>query len=323
MPTVNDCRRLVKMKAEQEQRLKMLKARVDHLGAHERQVWKDVASTQRQSLQAPQNQRRRQAQQEERLHVERQLIAQEQAIRDRAQAMRQQIFETKDGPRIKKFEENQTIGVQVREDSKRLMAALHKVREKSYQSKVMQVEVRKQQQRQNQLRKELERTRREQAVQDANVLRYAELREEIVNSGLSLAATEREELHAVSRLQNSQGVRSEVFHQLEDIENRGLIDVMTNHLPLAPSDVAAEGAGLPPANDFVTSGYASGAVRQLRSTARSQGKLSPRSSLVGNRHRSRGNRDMASGCMGLGQITEEWQEDEGIEQLSEEQPELM
>jgi len=315
MPTVADCRRLAKMKAEQEQRLKMVKARVDRLGAHERQTWKDVASTQRKSLQAQGTQWRRQAQQEERLHIERQLLAQEQAVRDRAQAMRQQVFETKGGPRSRKFEENQTNGVEVREDSKRLMAALHKVREQSLQSKVMQIEVRRHKQRQNLLRRELERTRREQCVQDANALRYAELQEEIVNSGLSLAAAEREELHAVSRLQNSQGVRSEVVNQMEDIEARGLIDVMANHLPLASSDMAAEGAGPPPANHFVNNGGAP--AQGLRSVARDQGKQSPRSS------RSRGNGHMASGCNGLGQITEERQEDEGIEQLSEDQHEIM
>merc|ERR1712204_128705 len=172
----------------------------------------------------------------------------------------------------------------------------------------MQIEVRRQQQRQNQLRKELERTRREKSVQDANALRYAELQEEIAVSDVSLAAAEREELHAVSRLQNSQGVRSEVVNQLEDIAARRLIDVMANHLPLASSDMAAE------------------AVRGLRSATRDQGEQSHPSHLAGNSHRSRRNGHMADqkslqiyvegeacGCMGLGQITEERQEDEGID----------
>merc|ERR1719181_1135217 len=106
-PSVIDCHRLAKMKVEQEQRLMMLRTRVERLTDQERRVWKDVARTQQLSLQAQEAQWRRQAQQAERLRLERELLAQEQVLRDRAQEMRMRILETKDIPRLTKFEENQ------------------------------------------------------------------------------------------------------------------------------------------------------------------------------------------------------------------------
>lgn len=217
-PSMVDCKRLAKIKAEQEQRLQMLRARVGMLQTTERKVWKDVTWTQQRSLAAQEAQWRRQAQQAERLRLERELSAQEQALRERAREARQRAAETKDMPRLRKFEENQAVGKQVRQDSKRLMAALQEVREQTRQSKATKVEVRRQQRRQSSLRKELEAARKEQARQDDNSLKVAELQEEIQNAEMAIAAAEREELSAVSRLQNSQSVRNEVLTQLQDIE---------------------------------------------------------------------------------------------------------
>merc|ERR1719440_492369 len=81
-----DIKRLQKLKADQEHRLKALCIRVDRLTAQEQQVWKDVAVTQRKSLQAQEKQWQRQAHESERLRMERELMIQEQTLRERATA---------------------------------------------------------------------------------------------------------------------------------------------------------------------------------------------------------------------------------------------
>eukprot|EP00418_Pyrodinium_bahamense_P012939 CAMPEP_0179121604 /NCGR_PEP_ID=MMETSP0796-20121207/57358_1 /TAXON_ID=73915 /ORGANISM="Pyrodinium bahamense, Strain pbaha01" /LENGTH=284 /DNA_ID=CAMNT_0020820205 /DNA_START=81 /DNA_END=932 /DNA_ORIENTATION=+ len=214
-PDAMDIRRLMRQKAEQEQKLQMLRARVDRLTAQERRVWKDVAWTQQMSLQAQENQWRRQTQQAERLRTERELLAREQALRERTREMRQRATEAKAMPRTTKFEENKVMAQRARQDSRRLKAALQEVRDETLQRKQLQVEYQRQQRRQQKLRRELEQTRREQARQDLHALKYAELQEELQSVEAAIAAAECEELTAVSRLQNSQSVRAEAISQLQ------------------------------------------------------------------------------------------------------------
>merc|ERR1719199_1515289 len=116
-PTVVDIKRLQKLKADQEQRLKALCTRVDRLTAQEQRVWKDVAWTQQRSLQAQEKQWQRQAQQAERLRMEREMIIQETALRERAREMRLRTLEMKDLPRLQKFEENKAASRLVREET--------------------------------------------------------------------------------------------------------------------------------------------------------------------------------------------------------------
>lgn len=213
-----DIKRLMKIKAEQELRLGMLHARVDRLTEQERQVWKQVTRTQQSSQYRQQLQWRQQTQKAEQMRLEREVMAQEQMLRERAREMRFRAMETKDAPRLAKFEENKALGKQVREDSKRLMAALNDYREQTVQFKARQVEARRQQRRQQKLRTELRMTRREQARQDKNAEKYADLQDEIRNAEHAIAAAEHEELSAVKRLQNSQSVHAEVLSQLRDIE---------------------------------------------------------------------------------------------------------
>merc|ERR1719160_45614 len=80
-PTAVDIRRLQKLKADQEQRLKALCVRVDRLTAQEHKVWKDVAWTQEKSRQAQEKQWQRQANEAEKLRMDRELTSQEQARR--------------------------------------------------------------------------------------------------------------------------------------------------------------------------------------------------------------------------------------------------
>lgn len=318
MPTLTDCRRLARVKAEQEKRLQMLHTRVERLTTHEQRVWKEVTSTQQMSLQAQEAQWRRQAKHGERIRIERELLTQEQVLRDRVQDMRMQVLETKDAPRHENFREKQLVGKQVREDSRRLRSALSEVKEQTFQSKCMRVEVQRQKQRQQRLRRELDRTRRQQVVQDANAIKYAELQEELQNGELAMAAAETEELSAVSRLQSSQNVRSEVVSQLQEIEARGLVG---EDLSMASSGDEVPLMQMHSAQHFTNGssvgpgGYpASSASGGLGSRAGPTQR--PRSRLARN---SRGHGHMVGGYAGLGQITEEHQEDDGvIDRLTEE-----
>jgi len=217
-PSMCDIKRLQKLKVDQEQRLKALCVRVDRLTSQEQKVWKDVAYTQQRSLHAQEKQWQRQAQEGERLRMERELMVQEQALRERARQMRMQTLENKDLPRLQKFDENRASSRVVREDSERHARSMRNLREQELKGKNMQVELRRQQRRQLQLQRELEFTRKEQLRQDANMSKFGELQEEIQNAELAIAVAEREELSAVNRLQNSQTVRSEVVTQLQDIE---------------------------------------------------------------------------------------------------------
>lgn len=218
IPNVCDIKRLQKLKADQEQRLKSLCTRVDRLTSQEQRVWKDVAHTQQRSLHAQEKQWQRQAQEAERLRTEREAMVHQQALQERVRSMRLRTLETKDIPRTEKFEENKRISRQVREDVERHARALRTVRQQEIQAKAMQVELQRQQRRQQKLQRELDITRQEQARQDMNMLRFAELQEEIQNAEVAINVAEREELSAVHRLQNSQTVRNEVSAQLHDIE---------------------------------------------------------------------------------------------------------
>merc|ERR1740122_77989 len=216
-PALVDVKRLMKLKAEQQERLKKLRVRVDRLASQEQRVWKDVARTQEKSLQAQEKQMQRQEQQGELARLERQISAQEQALRNRVRDQRLYTLETRDVPRLRKLEENKALSDQVRNDSKRLNASVQLSREQQVQNKAAHVDARRQQCRQQKLKRELDRTRKERVLQEANAERYAELQEEIQNAELAIAVAERQEINAVQRLQNSQSVRAEVVSQLQDI----------------------------------------------------------------------------------------------------------
>merc|ERR1740122_54188 len=216
-PALVDVKRLMKLKAEQQERLKKLRVRVDRLASQEQRVWKDVARTQEKSLQAQEKQMQRQEQHGELARLERQISAQEQALRNRVRDQRLYTLETRDVPRLRKLEENKALSDQVRNDSKRLNASVQLSREQQVQNKAAHVDARRQQCRQQKLKRELDRTRKERVQQEANAERYAELQEEIQNAELAIAVVERQEINAVQRLQNSQSVRAEIVSQLQDI----------------------------------------------------------------------------------------------------------
>merc|ERR1719440_706536 len=299
-----DIKRLQKLKADQEQRLKALCVRVDRLTSQEQQVWKDVAVTQRKSLQTQEKQWQRQAHEAERLRMERELMMQEQTLHERATAMRMRALQMKDVPRLQKFEENKAISRQVREDALRQAQAARTLQEQERQSKFMRVEMQRQQRRQMKLQKEIAASRREQARQDANIARYTELQEEIQNAELAIAVAEHEEISAVKRLQNSQTVRSEVAGQLQDIERRS-----STNSPRSANEYI-EDVGPPPQQQSIRSngGYPRGApsgAMERRSSPRqgasnSLGGMPTRSRLGGTRS-SPG----LSGRTDLGQISEE------------------
>lgn len=192
----------------------MMQVRVDRLAAQERRVWKDVACTQRMSLQAQEAQLRRQAQNVERSQLEQELLAQEQVLRGRTQELRKQT-QAKEGPKQAKIDENRAMAQRVRQDSQRLMTVLHEVREKTLQSKRMQVEVQRQQRRQQRLQRELEQSHLEHARKQTNVHRYVELQEEIQAVESAMCVVEEQELKAVQRLQNSQNARADAMALLQ------------------------------------------------------------------------------------------------------------
>lgn len=285
-PGWSDCRRLAKIKADQEQRLKMLRTRVDRLTDSERRVWKDVVWSQHRSMQVQEAQWRRQASKAQQLRREQETMAREQALRERFRDMRSRSAELKERPRLEKFEENRAAAREVREDSKRLSVALQDVRDQSLKSKKMQVHLQRSRASQSRLRKEIESTQRERMKQDANALRYAELQEEIQSSELAIAAAEEEERKAMSRLQNSHHVRSDVLGNLQEARQRGSspMSYPVNEEAYIPVDMSS-------------------AIPSVRRTSGSKGT---RSRVSPSRHHV------------LSQITEErHEEDEGMERLHE------
>eukprot|EP00434_Breviolum_minutum_P032094 symbB.v1.2.028383.t2/scaffold2960.1/size66438/1 len=146
VPGATDIKRLLKAKAAHQQRVKVVRARVQLLNAHEQQVWKDVKLLhQRGNNQAEFAQWQREVRKEEQLQLQRDVADYHEALKERARHVRASLQNTQ-APRLEKYRENKMTAQQVREDSRRLLAALQEVREQSHQSKMMQVEVRKQQQ---------------------------------------------------------------------------------------------------------------------------------------------------------------------------------
>uniref|UniRef100_A0A7S3W4Y5 Trichohyalin-plectin-homology domain-containing protein n=1 Tax=Strombidinopsis acuminata TaxID=141414 RepID=A0A7S3W4Y5_9SPIT len=215
-PTGTDIKRLQKVKAEQERRLKLLNARVDRLNAQERRVWKDVTSTQHMSLQEQENLWRRQAQEAERSRLEREQHMHRQALRERAQRIRARQLEGQDMQRMTKFEEKKHVAERGREESRRLAAMLEAGKEQDRQRKLMMAEARREQLRQQRLRKEQEEARRERARKDLCAQTFVALQEEMQHIEFEIAAAEHEELSAVSRLQHSQRVSvaaTQLYHE--------------------------------------------------------------------------------------------------------------
>lgn len=194
IPGAADIKRLLKAKAAHEQRVKVVQARVQILKSQEQQIWKDVKLLQQRGHhQAEFAQWQREVRKEEQLQFQRDVADYHEALKERARHVRASLQNT--------------------QDSRRLLAALHEVREQSHQSKLMQVEVRRQQRKQQQLRKQVEATRQEQLRQEWNSMRYAQLQEEMQQAEQELAAIEQQEIAALSRLQRSQSVRESVVSQ--------------------------------------------------------------------------------------------------------------
>jgi len=208
-PSVVDIKRLMKVKQDRELRLKMLQNRVNRLNNQEEGVWKQVARTQQRTSKTLDMQRQVQAEKEQ-LRQERELLAQDEVLRDRAREIRLRSINSHTLRQLK-FEENKAVGKQVREESQRMMSVLTGYKQQALQSKAMHVDVCRQHRTQQKLRAELNERRREQARQDMNALKFAELQEQILNADLDIDEAEQEELEALRRLQNSQSVQSEVL----------------------------------------------------------------------------------------------------------------
>eukprot|EP00439_Symbiodinium_sp_Y106_P059644 s43_g8.t1 len=199
VPGATDIKRLLKLKAEHELRLRTVTARVQLLNSHEEQLGKDgdkgtfccgsapisdrsmiVDSNQfnklevyvaallenqwsdmrtpdwdqicdlqtvdvklfrRRGSQADAADWQRQVRKEEQRQLQRDFQEYQEALKERAQQVREWTAHSQ-APRRQKFEENKQMAQQ---DSRRLQAALRDVREQSRQSKVVQVELRRQQ----------------------------------------------------------------------------------------------------------------------------------------------------------------------------------
>lgn len=259
-PTLVDIKRLRKLKADQEQRLKSLNVRVDRLNAQEQKVWKDVASTQQRSLQVQEKQWSRQASQAEKIRMERELMLQEQALRERARETRETMISMKDRPRQARLEHNKAISQQIREDSRRNEAALRRFREQTIEEKRRIVELRTQQRRKTCLERDLHESNQKKAQSELHALRYAELQEELRNCEEAIEMAAREEINTLERLKNSTRLREQVEEQLRDLEKRS-----PNSSPRAVSEDGVEPLSPPPSSRAQPS---RGAVRSARSSPR-------------------------------------------------------
>mmetsp|Transcript_43376 Transcript_43376/g.116415 ORF Transcript_43376/g.116415 Transcript_43376/m.116415 type:complete len:463 (-) Transcript_43376:70-1458(-) len=214
VPNAMDVRRLAKYRADQALRLKMLRARVERLRSDESRVWKDVTSVQQRCLQNQEVQIRRQAQQAEHDRLQRDQVYRQEVLRERVIEQRKSREPAKEIPRAAKFEENRAVAQSAREESRRVTATLWEAKEQLRQRKSQMVEDRRLQQRQHKLQKDHESSRREQARQETNAGKFAQVQQEMQDLELAIAAAEREELAAVSRLQNSQSVGAEIVSRL-------------------------------------------------------------------------------------------------------------
>lgn len=101
------------------------------------------------------------------------------------------------------------------------------------------VEERRQKAREEKMRREVDALRKEQCRQEMNILKFAEMQDDMQAIDLAIAAAERDEMSAVSRLQNSQSVRAEIISQLDP--NCRSSSPFGGGAPASPSS----GAGLP------------------------------------------------------------------------------
>lgn len=213
-PNVVELKRLFKTKKEQEERLKMLQARVNLLKKRENNVWKDVKSTQHMSLQQQDVQRRKHMEQLERVRVERDERARQGALQMRAQDIRTQ--RAQHGiPRQQKFEEKQLKAHEARDYSRRTLSSLDQAREQAQRRKAQQVAQRREECRQHKLMREQAIYNQENARRGNNVMKYTSLQEDVQNIEEMIAQAEREEMAAMHRLQDSQQVRAMVFSELQ------------------------------------------------------------------------------------------------------------
>lgn len=215
MPDAVSVRRLMKLKAEQQQRLKTMRARVDRLAVQEERLWKDVTSIQRMSIKAQETQLHKRRLQAERGYAEKELLRREHSLRRQAEEQRCRQAAVLGHHKQVKLDENRAAAQQVRQDSQRLLSTLQQVRERAQQNKQMHVELQRHQHRQHRLKRELEQGQREQLRQAKLTATYAQLRDELMSVEQAVAVVEKQEVNAVLRLQNSQNVRANAVANLQ------------------------------------------------------------------------------------------------------------
>lgn len=214
-PDAVDIRRLTKFKAEQEQRLQTMRARVDRLAAQDQRLCKDVTSIHRMSLKVQETQMHKRKLQAERERVEQELLTREQSLRRQAEEQRCRQAAVRGLPKQVKLEENRAAAEQVRQDSHRLLCALHQVRERTQRNKQMHVQLQRHQRKQRRLRRELEQGQLEERRQANLTAEYEQLRDDLMVVEQAVAVLEEQEVKAVLRLQNSQSVHASAIASLQ------------------------------------------------------------------------------------------------------------
>lgn len=205
-PNEVDIWRLNKERSEQEQQLQAIRARVERLRGQEQRVWKDVANFQQKFRQRQEVQAHREAKQadlaRERMNREKDL--QEQKLRQRDQLQLSNSLQFK-------IEEKRAAAQQVRDQRKMSKEALNLAKDELQRRTKQLVDARREESRQQQVRKSAERAKREEARQFANSTKVNGIQADLANIKLAIAAAKREEEYAASRLQNSQSVQADII----------------------------------------------------------------------------------------------------------------
>lgn len=214
-PDAVGIKRLIKLKAKQEQRLQTMRTRVDRLAVQEQRLWKDVTSIQRVSSKMQDTQLRKRNLQTEQRRAERELLTREQLLRRQAEEHRYLQAAARVSPNQVTWQDNQAAAQKLRQDSNRLLSALQQVRETTQQNKQMQVDLRRHQRRQRRLRMELEQGQRQELRQAKLATEYAQLQNELTAVEQAVAEVEKQEVNAALSLQNSQSMRAYAVASLQ------------------------------------------------------------------------------------------------------------
>eukprot|EP00397_Hematodinium_sp_SG-2012_P045627 GEMP01051309.1.p1 GENE.GEMP01051309.1~~GEMP01051309.1.p1 ORF type:complete len:320 (+),score=75.11 GEMP01051309.1:67-1026(+) len=209
-PNSIDVRRLLKRKAESEEKLEIIGNRIKRLEIQEETVWREVATTQKSSVRAQEARYRRQIKSFEGLQMEQATMQERHGRRNSALQLRLGLQEGRER-RLLSLAANSHAAVQARFEAAERRKELRDAAEKEMQTKRSQVECVKNMKKKIVMKTDRHKSRLQSEQRNETMDQFSLLKEELRQLEIEIADAEEKEMKAIEKMQVSQNVRRETI----------------------------------------------------------------------------------------------------------------